>query len=33
MKLLGDVVMWNFISIRLEIVLLLIQDRCTVCTK
>ena len=24
-------VMWNLVSIRLEIVLVLVQDRCTVC--
>ena len=26
-------VMWNLISIRLEIVLVLVQDRCTVCAE
>ena len=26
-------VMWNLVSIRLEIVLVLVQDRCTVCAK
>jgi hypothetical protein len=26
-------VMWNLISIRLEIVLISVQDRCTVCAK
>ena len=25
--------MWNLVSIRLEIVLVLVQDRCTVCTE
>jgi hypothetical protein len=25
--------MWNLVSIRLEIVLVSVQDRCTVCTK
>ena len=25
--------MWNLVSIRLEIVLLLVQDSCTVCTE
>jgi hypothetical protein len=25
--------MWNLISVRLEIVLILTQDRCTVCTE
>jgi hypothetical protein len=24
-------VMWNLISVRLEIVLVMVQDRCTVC--
>ena len=26
-------VMWNLVSIRLEIVLVLVQDRCTVCVR
>jgi hypothetical protein len=26
-------VMWNLVSVRLEIVLVSVQDRCTVCTK
>ena len=26
-------VMWNLVSIRLEIVLVLVQDRCTVCAE
>ena len=25
--------MWNLISIRLEIVIVLVQDRCTVCAR
>ena len=25
--------MWNLVSIRLEMVLVLVQDRCTVCAK
>ena len=25
--------MWNLVSIRLEIVLLSVQDRCTICAK
>jgi hypothetical protein len=25
--------MWNFVSVRLEIVLVSVQDRCTVCAK
>ena len=33
MELLGDVVMWNIIFVHLETVLVLVQDRCTVCTK
>ena len=33
MELLGDVVMWNLVSIRLETVLVLVQDRCMVCAK
>ena len=32
-ELLGEWVMWNLVSIRLEIVLVLVQDRCTVCAK
>ena len=24
---------WNLVSVRLEIVLVLVQDRCTVCSK
>jgi hypothetical protein len=26
-------VMWNLVSVRLEIVLVSVQDRCTVCAK
>jgi hypothetical protein len=26
-------VMWNLISVRLEIVLVLVQDRCMICTE
>jgi hypothetical protein len=26
-------VLWNLISVRLEMVLVLVQDRCTVCAK
>jgi hypothetical protein len=26
-------VVWNLVSVRLEIVLVSVQDRCTVCTK
>ena len=33
MELLGEWVMWNLLSVRLEIVLLSVQDRCTVCAK
>ena len=33
MQLLGDVVMWNLTYFSLEIVLVLVQDRCTVCAK
>ena len=33
MELLGDEVMWNLISVRLETVLLSVQDRCMVCAK
>jgi hypothetical protein len=25
--------MWNLVSVRLETVLVLVQDRCTVCVK
>jgi hypothetical protein len=33
MELLGECVMWNFVSVRLETVLVLVQYRCTVCTE
>ena len=33
MELLGDVVMWNLTSFRLEIVLVSVQDRCMVCAR
>ena len=33
MELLGNEVKWNLVSVRLEIVLVLVQDRCTVCSK
>jgi hypothetical protein len=33
MVLLSDVVMWNLILVCLEIVLMLVQDRCMVCAK
>ena len=33
MELLGDVVMWNLISVSLETVFLSVQDRCMVCAK
>jgi hypothetical protein len=33
MELLGDVVMWNLVSVRLEILLLLTQDSFTVCAE
>ena len=33
MELLGDVVIWNLASFHLEIVLVSVQDRCTVCAK
>jgi hypothetical protein len=33
MELLGDWVKWKLVSVSLEIVLILTQDRCTVCTK
>jgi hypothetical protein len=31
MELLGEWVMWNLVSLCLEIVLVLVQYRCTVC--
>jgi hypothetical protein len=33
MELVSDAVMWNLILVRLEIVLVSAQDRCTVCTE
>ena len=33
MALLGTKLNWNVASVRLEIVLILTQDRCTVCAK
>ena len=33
MELLGNEVKWNLVSVRLEIVLVLVQDRCTVCAE
>ena len=33
MELLGNLVMWNLVSIRLEIVLVFVQDSFTVCTE
>ena len=33
MELLGDGVMWNLVSVRLETELVLVQDRCIVCAK
>ena len=33
MELLGDVGMWNLVSVYLEAVLVLVQDRCTVCAN
>ena len=33
MELLGDGVMWNLLSVRLEIVLVSVQDRCMVSGK
>ena len=33
MELLGDGVMWNLISVHLETVLVLVQDRCMVCAE
>jgi hypothetical protein len=33
MELQGDVVIWDLISNHLEIVLVSVQDRCTVCAK
>ena len=33
MQLLGEWVMWNLVLIRLDMVLVSVQDRCTVCAK
>ena len=33
MELLGDGVMWNLVSVRLEMVLVSVQDRFMVCAK
>jgi hypothetical protein len=33
MELIGHVSEWKFISVQLEIVLILAQDRCTVCAE
>ena len=33
MELLGDGVMWNLVSVHLEMVLVSVQDRCMVCAK
>ena len=33
MELLGDGVMWNLVLVRLEMVLVLVQDSCFVCAK
>jgi hypothetical protein len=33
MELQGDVVTWNVISVRLETVIVLVQDRCMVFSK
>ena len=33
MELLGDGVMWNLISVHLEMVLVSVQDWCMVCAK
>jgi hypothetical protein len=33
MELLGEWVIWNLISVRLETVLLSVQYRCTVCAE
>ena len=32
-ELLGDGVMWNLVSVRLDSVLVSVQDRCMVCVK
>ena len=33
MVLLGDLLKWKLVSVDLEIVLILTQDRCTVCAE
>ena len=33
MEVLGDGVMWNLILVRLDTVLVSVQDRCMVCAK
>jgi len=33
MELLGDGVMWNLVSVHLEMVFVLVQDWCMVCAK
>ena len=33
MELLGDGVIWNLVSVRLEMALVSVQDRCMVCAK
>ena len=33
MELLGDGVMWNLVSVSLDMVLVSVQDRCMVCVK
>jgi hypothetical protein len=33
MEVLDEWVMWNLVLVRLEIVLVLVQYRCTVCTE
>ena len=33
MEVLGDGVMWNIVSVRLDTVLVSVQDRCMVCAK
>jgi hypothetical protein len=33
MELLGEWVMWNLVSVHLEIVLVSVQYRCTVCAE
>ena len=33
MDVLGDGVLWNLVSVRLDTVLVSVQDRCLVCAK